>query len=84
MPHYVYILQSKQDGSYYVGSTQDIQERLERHNQGRTKYTKSKRPWELVYSEEHPDRSKAIKREDEIKSRKSRDFIKQLVSTSRL
>jgi len=67
------------DGSYYVGSTQDLSERLERHNQGRSQYTKSKRPWQLLYSEEHPDRSTAIKRENEIKSRKRKKYIETLI-----
>ncbi|MBW2204516.1 MAG: GIY-YIG nuclease family protein [Deltaproteobacteria bacterium] len=57
MPYFVYILRSTVDGSYYVGSTQDLNERLDRHNQGRSKYTKSKRPWQLIYHEEYPDRS---------------------------
>ncbi|MBN1847411.1 MAG: GIY-YIG nuclease family protein [Deltaproteobacteria bacterium] len=34
MPHYVYIIQSLKDGTYYVGSSQDMGSRLERHNQG--------------------------------------------------
>ena len=71
------------DGSYYVGSTQDLHPRLERHNEGRSKYTKAKRPWELVYTEEFPDRSSAVKRESEIKGRKRRAFIEELVRTSR-
>ena len=79
MPYYVYIIQSLMDGSYYVGSTQDLSERLERHNQGRSQYTKSKRPWQLLYSEEHPDRSTAIKRENEIKSRKRKKYIETLI-----
>ena len=83
MPHYVYILKSLKDGTFYVGSTQDLSERLNRHNQGRTKYTKPKRPWELVYHEEHPDRSSAVKRELEIKTRKSKRFIEKLLRTSR-
>ena len=62
-----------------MGSTQDLSERMERHNQGRSKYTNAKRPWELVYFEEHPDRSSAIKRENEIKRRKSKDYIESLV-----
>jgi putative endonuclease len=52
MANYVYIIQSLQDGTYYVGSTQALRKRLDRHNQGRSKYTKNKRPWKLVYSEE--------------------------------
>ena len=81
--YYVYILRSITDGSYYVGSTQDLEERLTRHNQGRTKHTKNKRPWELIYSEGHPDRPGAVAREKEIKAWRRRDFIEKLVSASR-
>ena len=83
MAYFVYILQSLKDRSYYIGSTQDLSSRIERHNQGRSKYTKAKRPWELVYSEEFPDRASAVNRENEIKSRKRRSFIEDLVRTSR-
>jgi len=83
MAYYVYILRSFKDGTYYVGSTQDLDSRIKRHNQGRTKYTKPKRPWELVYHEEHPDRSSAVKRELEIKNRKSKKIIEKLLRTSR-
>ncbi len=83
MSYYVYILKSQADGSYYIGSTQNLQNRIERHNQGRSKYTKSKRPWNLVYSEEYPDRSRAVQRENEIKKRKSRNYIERLARTSR-
>ena len=44
MPYYAYILCSLKDNTYYVGSTRDLTERLERHNQGRSTYTKAKRP----------------------------------------
>ncbi len=78
----VYILKSLKDGSYYVGSTQDLDSRFERHNQGRVTYTKPKRPWKLVYSEEHPDRSSAAKRESEIKAHKRSAFIETLIKSS--
>jgi len=83
MSYFVYILQSELDSSYYVGSTQDIDARLGRHNQGRSKYTKPKRPWCLVYQEIHPDRSSAVKREQQIKNRRSRKYIENLVRASR-
>ena len=83
MVYFVYILQSLKDGSYYVGSTQNLESRLERHNQARSKYTKAKRPWELVFREEYPDRSSAMKRESKIKRRKSSHFIESLIRTSR-
>ncbi|CAB5153374.1 hypothetical protein D3OALGB2SA_4944 [Olavius algarvensis associated proteobacterium Delta 3] len=79
MPFYVYIIQSLRDESYYVGTTQDLLNRIERHNQGRSTFTKTKRPWKLVYKEEHPDRSSAMKREYAIKHRKSTDYILNLV-----
>ena len=71
------------DGSYYVGSTQDLDARLKRHNQGRSKYTKARRPWELIYYEEYPNRLTATKREKKVKSRKSKQYIESLVRTSR-
>ncbi|TAK59607.1 MAG: hypothetical protein EPO24_07515 [Bacteroidetes bacterium] len=45
MDYCIYILQSEQDGSYYVGHTHDIILRLAHHNDGWTKSTKGKRPW---------------------------------------
>ena len=83
MAFYLYIIQSQKDGSYYVGSTKDLVRRLKRHNEGRSKYTKGRRPWELVYNEEYPDRPTAMKREQEIKRRKDKLFIANLVRTSR-
>jgi putative endonuclease len=82
MPFYVYILQSLKDGSYYIGSTNNLEDRVERHNQGRSQYTKLRRPWKLVYSEDYPDRSSAVKRELEIKKRKSKEFIENLIECS--
>ena len=82
MPFFVYILKSTFDGSYYVGPTVDIKERLNRHNQGRSTFTKSKRPWCLIYQEKHPNRSSAMKRESQIKNRKSRAYIETLIRTS--
>jgi putative endonuclease len=83
MAYFVYIIESLKDHSYYVGSTQDLDERINRHNGGRSKYTKAKRPWKLVYSEEFPDRSAAAIREQQIKKRKSLSYIDNLIITSR-
>ena len=79
MRYYVYILESLRDKTYYVGSTSNLEDRVKRHNQGRVNYAKPRRPWKLVYSEEHPDRSNASKREYEIKKHKSREFIQTLI-----
>jgi len=84
MAYFVYILESQKDGRYYVGSTHNLEDRLKRHNEGRVNYTKTNRPWELVYSEEHPDRSSAVKLENEIKAHKRRAFIEELIGRFRL
>ena len=82
MAYYVYIIESLKDGSYYIGSTNNLDDRIERHNQGRSKYTKTKRPWKLVYSEKFSDRSSAVKRENQIKRQKRKGFIEKLVKNS--
>ena len=82
MTYSVYILESLKDGSYYAGSTHNLKDRLRRHSEGRVAYTKPRRPWKLVYSEEHPDRSSAAKRESAIKAHKRRAFVETLIKRS--
>ncbi|MEM2111983.1 MAG: GIY-YIG nuclease family protein [Candidatus Bathyarchaeia archaeon] len=68
MPYYVYILLCE-DGSYYTGYARDIGYRFKQHEKGRgARYTRSRKPEEIVYIEEYNSRSEAMKREREIKS----------------
>lgn len=63
----VYILRCG-DGSLYTGCTNDLPRRLAAHRSGRgAKYTRSRPPVELVYTEEVPDKSAALRREIAIK-----------------
>ncbi|HKJ38866.1 MAG TPA: GIY-YIG nuclease family protein [Anaerolineales bacterium] len=56
------------DGTYYTGWAVDPEKRVDVHNKGRgAKYTKTRRPVKLMYVEEQPDRSTALKRERAIK-----------------
>lgn len=56
------------DGSLYTGITVDVKARLLQHQQGTgAKYTRGRGPLELVYVEECPDHSVALKREHQIK-----------------
>ena len=69
--NYTYILKCKDD-SLYTGWTNDLKKRITSHNAGKgAKYTKARRPVELVYYEEFQTREEAMKREyaiwDEIK-----------------
>ena len=77
--YHVYVLQSIADGSYYIGHTSDLKDRLRRHNEGRSRYTKSKMPWELIYYEDFATRANAMKREREIKSFKGGEAFKKLL-----
>ena len=64
----VYILRCG-DGSLYTGISTDVARRLEEHRSGKgAKYTRSRRPLELVYEEECVDKSTALRRELEIKA----------------
>lgn len=65
--HYVYILRCA-DGTLYTGWTTDPERRLRTHNSGRgAKYTRARRPVELVYIEEYDDKVEAQRREYAIK-----------------
>ena len=77
---FAYILKSEKDDSYYIGSTENIEKRIEKHNKGYSLYTKSKRPWKLVYKEEYKTLSEAKKREYYLKSMKSRIVIQKLIN----
>jgi putative endonuclease len=75
----VYILQSAKDDSYYIGYTEDLETRLKEHNEGSTRYTRHKRPWQLVYQEEFNSKTEAIKRERFLKKQKNREFYRKLI-----
>ncbi|OGP76331.1 MAG: hypothetical protein A2W09_08145 [Deltaproteobacteria bacterium RBG_16_50_11] len=83
MVYFVYIIQSDKDGSYYIGYTSDLEERVERHNQGRSAFTRSKAPWKLIYQEFFSSKSEAMRRENERKRKKTRAYIDSLVRASR-
>ena len=78
----MYILQSEKDGRYYIGSTDNIEERVRRHNKGYSRYTKGKGPFKLVYKEDYNTRSEAKKREYYLKSLKSRIALEKLIKGS--
>ena len=80
--YFVYILQSINSGTFYVGCTEDLDRRIKEHNSGLSKYTKSRRPWMLKYSETYPTLSEARKREKQIKSFKKRIAIEKLINAA--
>ncbi len=78
--HFVYLLKSLKDNKYYIGQTDDVQKRLERHNCGQVQSTKSRRPLRLIGFESYKSRDEARWFEYNLKnhSDKKKKFIKQL------
>jgi len=65
--NYTYILKCKDD-SLYTGWTNNLEKRLKDHNEGKgAKYTKSRRPVDLVYHEVFRTKEEAMRREYAIK-----------------
>jgi putative endonuclease len=76
--YYVYALRSKVDGFLYIGLSKNPAERLKQHNLGMTFSTKSRRPFELIYTEACSDRKTAREREKKLKSGSGREFLKKI------
>jgi len=74
--HYVYILTCS-DNTLYVGYTRDLKRRLLEHNSSPlgARYTRGRRPVVMIYSEKFRSRSKACKREAEIKKLKREEKL---------
>ncbi|PZR29021.1 MAG: endonuclease [Citrobacter freundii] len=79
MPHYVYILQSQLDLSFYKGYSENPKHRLLQHNDGQTPSTRHLRPWKLVYVELLNSKRDALIREKNLK-KASRDRIHALLA----
>ena len=67
--YFVYILKSKVDQSYYKGHTNDIADRLRRHNNCEEKFSSKLAPWELVWCCIKENKSEAYRLEVKLKNR---------------
>lgn len=72
---YVYLLRSKTKKWVYVGMTNDLKERVNRHNFGREKTTKPYKPFELIFAQEFKDRSVARDFEKFLKIRWNKEAL---------
>ena len=71
--YYIYIVRCK-DNTLYTGYTTDLEKREEKHNEGKgARYTRGRRPVKIVYFEEFKTKSKALKRECQIKKLKKNE-----------
>ena len=77
----MYILKSSLDGTYYTGQTNNLKNRITKHNKGQIKSTKSKAPYKLCYFEEFENRSEAMWKEWELKKKWNTERRNKLVSS---
>ncbi|MEP6711591.1 MAG: GIY-YIG nuclease family protein [Ferruginibacter sp.] len=81
----VYILFSAIKDRYYVGYTgDDLAERVRKHNTNHKGFSRKTGDWILMYHEIFKTKTGAIKREIEIKKKKSRKYIEQLIFNTQL
>ena len=72
---YVYVLRSSKTRRRYIGSCEDLHERIRRHNLGHSKATRHGVPWILEYSESFATRAEAAARERFFKTGRGRDEL---------
>ena len=78
--HWVYILYSSRIDKYYIGSTSNLQNRIEFHNSEQNKiWSKRGQPWEIVFSHQFETSTESIIAEKFIKRQKSRVYISKLI-----
>ncbi|HJD01462.1 MAG TPA: GIY-YIG nuclease family protein [Candidatus Mediterraneibacter excrementavium] len=76
--NYTYVVRCS-DGSLYTGWTNDLEKRILAHNEGKgAKYTKTRRPVELIYYEEFPTKEEAMSREWKIKHMSRKQKLKMI------
>ena len=79
--YYVYVLRNAH-GQLYVGSTDDLDRRVQQHQQGETRWTRNRGPWTLALTESFPARADAMRREKKLKcGRANQQLREQLKST---
>ena len=75
--YYTYVLLSKKDKNFYIGHTSDLRKRFKEHADGKTKSTKPRRPFDLVYYEACSNLIDAIRREKFLKTGPGGRYLKK-------
>lgn len=79
MFYYVYILKSMRNSSLYIGYTSNLKNRLEQHNRGQSRATKSFIPYELIFYEAFLNKNDAKNREIYLKGGYGRKTINAML-----
>lgn len=76
MFYYTYVLQSQKSGKFYTGYTNDLRKRFKEHNDGKSIYTRSRGPYEVIYYEACRNEQDARARELYLKGGKGKLYLK--------
>jgi putative endonuclease len=76
---YVYAIKSMLFDYIYVGMTNNLERRINEHNNGQNRSTKAYKPFVLIFSEQLEGRDRARKREKYLKSGIGKEFLKLLI-----
>ena len=81
MKFYVYLLRSQKDNNFYIGQTNNVGERVIKHNAGKVRSTSERKPWSLLGFVEVASRKEALQIEKDLKnhSDKKKAFIRRFL-----
>ncbi len=77
--YYTYVLRSLKDDKLYVGWSDDLRNRVRKHNDGQVESTKNRLPMMLIYYEACLSKDKAIRREKALKTGFGRKYLKDRI-----
>ena len=77
--YFVYILQSRSTGRFYVGQCDDLIRRFREHQSGKNPSTRNRGPWLMPYYRIFATRSEAVQWERAIKAKKSAASIRRII-----
>jgi putative endonuclease len=82
--YFVYILYSATLDLFYIGSSENPQERLKKHLASHRGFTSKAKDWAIIYREAFDTKSEALLREQQLKRWKNRDRVKKLIENFNL
>ena len=74
----VYILFSEMHTKHYTGFTENLEQRLQSHNELGSGWTAKYRPWKVIFTKVFDSKTEAMKYEKWLKTGVGRDFIKTI------
>ena len=76
---YVYVLRSEKKDFWYIGFSENLRQRLDEHNRGESKSTKSFIPLELIHYEAYRSKKDALRREAYLKTNQGKTTLKTML-----